>query len=449
MILVKFLVIFSAFQIAIAQRYNVCGDSGLRLVYMDGELGWVGIGWAWTQDMGQLRKVDLDLEYESSIEPDPNNLGKLQILNMIPLNDPKNEKFLNMVYEFNLASQEQIPDITKIVWKGVTLCDLNVTKPYLVKMHAEYNYYTKERTLTTEVVNRFKSKPTVAPVQLIASTEDYDDSETVGCGKVDTTNIYVPLVLEGQTIERGQWPWLVSVYSYSNLKLGFRCGATLISNKLVVTAAHCFFDVNNRQVKSDDVLIILGQYNLKRPQDKVTKIVYPQSVNIHPDYQKLNKIDSDIAIVVIPERVRFTTYIRPACLWKGPETKTSLVGKTGFIAGWGRDENGNFFTVLPKQSKIPVVSDETCLRSNEAFVKITSEVTFCAGWRNGTEGPCNGDSGGPFVFEKDGRWTLRGVVSTSLLTDGGNTCNLNEYVVFTDVSQFTDWITSFDTDYTY
>uniref|UniRef100_A0A1B0GIB5 Peptidase S1 domain-containing protein n=1 Tax=Lutzomyia longipalpis TaxID=7200 RepID=A0A1B0GIB5_LUTLO len=247
---------------------------------------------------------------------------------------------------------------------------------------------------------------------------DLFSSETVGCGKVDTTNIYVPLVLEGQTIERGQWPWLVSVYSYSNLKLGFRCGATLISNKLVVTAAHCFFDVNNRQVKSDDVLIILGQYNLKRPQDKVTKIVYPQSVNIHPDYQKLNKIDSDIAIVVIPERVRFTTYIRPACLWKGPETKTSLVGKTGFIAGWGRDENGNFFTVLPKQSKIPVVSDETCLRSNEAFVKITSEVTFCAGWRNGTEGPCNGDSGGPFVFEKDGRWTLRGVVSTSLLTDG-------------------------------
>ncbi|XP_055678836.1 serine protease gd-like isoform X4 [Lutzomyia longipalpis] len=318
-------------------------------------------------------------------------------------------------------------------------------------MRAVYNDYTKERSFTAEIIETPETKTTTtsAPVPLNVNAGTTDDSETVGCGKVDTTNIYVPLVLEGQTIERGQWPWLVSVYSYSNLKLGFRCGATLISNKLVVTAAHCFFDVNNRQVKSDDVLIILGQYNLKRPQDKVTKIVYPQSVNIHPDYQKLNKIDSDIAIVVIPERVRFTTYIRPACLWKGPETKTSLVGKTGFIAGWGRDENGNFFTVLPKQSKIPVVSDETCLRSNEAFVKITSEVTFCAGWRNGTEGPCNGDSGGPFVFEKDGRWTLRGVVSTSLLTDGGNTCNLNEYVVFTDVSQFTDWITSFDTDYTY
>ncbi|XP_055678842.1 serine protease gd-like [Lutzomyia longipalpis] len=449
MILMKFLVIFSAFQIAIAQRYNVCGDAGLKFVYMSAELGWVGIGWAWIRDLGDVRKFKLDLEYESSTEPDPNNLGKLQILNIIPVNHPQNDRLLNMVYEFKPAAQKHKTNVTKIVWDGETICDLNVTKPYVVKIHTDYNFYTKERTFRTEVINRLTPKPTVEPVQLNSSTEDYDDSEVVGCGRVDTRNIYVPLVLEGQTIERGQWPWLVSVYSYSKSKLGFRCGATLISNKLVVTAAHCFFDVYNRKINSDDVLIILGQYNLKRPQDQGSEIVYPESVNIHPTYRKLTKIDSDIAVVVLAERVRFTHYIRPACLWKGPDTKDSIVGKRGYIAGWGRDEHGNFFSELPKQSEIPVVSDETCLRSHEVFVRITSSVTFCAGWRNGTEGPCNGDSGGPFVFKKDGRWTLRGVVSTSLLTDGSNTCNLNEYVVFTDVAQFTDWITSFDTDYIY
>ncbi|XP_055695262.1 serine protease gd-like isoform X2 [Lutzomyia longipalpis] len=313
-------------------------------------------------------------------------------------------------------------------------------------MRAVYNDYTKEQSFTTELVKNPVSTTAAAPVH--NSTSD-DDSNTVGCGKVDLTNIYVPLVLEGKTIERGTWPWLVSVYSYSNLKLGFKCGATLISDKLVVTAAHCFFDIYNRQVKTDDVLVILGQYNLKRPQDQGTRIVYPESVNIHPRYAKLNKIDSDIAVVVMPERVKFTTYIRAACLWKGPATIDSIVGELGFVAGWGRDENGNFFTELPKQSEIPVVSDEVCLRSHQAFSKITSEVTFCAGWRNGTEGPCNGDSGGPLVFDRDGRWTLRGVVSTSLLTDGSNTCNLNEYVVFTDVAKFTEWITSFDSEYNF
>uniref|UniRef100_A0A1L8DQJ0 Putative trypsin-like serine protease n=2 Tax=Nyssomyia neivai TaxID=330878 RepID=A0A1L8DQJ0_9DIPT len=451
MSLLKVFVILSAAQIAFAQRYDVCSSSGLRYVYMTPELGWIGLGWAWTKQSHKLHNLTLQLDYATSQLPDPDNLGSLKFINLVFTRNNLNEQRWNMVYEWIFPSQQSLPDVRSIVWNGDNICDNTSVdrkqKPHLVKLFATYNDYTKERSLTAEIIENLEAT-TAAPVPL-NNPQTIDDSNTVGCGKVDLTNIYVPLVLEGQTIERGQWPWLVSVYSYSNLRLGFRCGATLISNKLVVTAAHCFFDVYNRQVKPEDVLIILGQYNLKRPQDQGTQIVYPESVNIHPKYQKLNKIDSDIAIIVMPERIRFTTYIRAACLWKGPEDKNSIVGRLGFIAGWGRDENGNFFTELPKQSEIPVVSDEVCLRSHEAFSRITSDVTFCAGWRNGTEGPCNGDSGGPFVFERDGRWTLRGVVSTSLITDGSNTCNLNEYVVFTDVTKFTDWITTFDTDYVY
>ncbi|XP_055678856.1 serine protease gd-like [Lutzomyia longipalpis] len=450
MYLLQIFVILSIVCTVISQRYNVCGTSGLRYVYINEELEWVGLGWAWTSETLRRHNVTIEIVFATVKPSDPNNLGSIKILAFVPTPNDFDVPRWNMAYEWIFPTQNPLPDVLDIIWNGDSICNSTAVrtpeKPYVVRVQAVYNDYTKERSFSAEIIESPETTTTPAPISLYVND---DDSETVGCGRVDTSNIYVPLVLEGQTIERGQWPWLVSVYSYSNLKLGFQCGATLISNKLVVTAAHCFFDVNNRQVKSDDVLIILGQYNLKRPKDERTKIVYPESVNIHPKYQKLNKIHSDIAVVVIPERVRFTTYIRPACLWKGPETKTSLVGKTGFIAGWGRDENGNFFTELPKQSEIPVISDETCLRSNEAFVRITSEVTFCAGWRNGTEGPCNGDSGGPLVFERDGRWTLRGVVSTSLLTDGSNTCNLNEYVVFTDVTQFTDWITSFDTDYSY
>lgn len=265
----------------------------------------------------------------------------------------------------------------------------------------------------------------------------------VGCGKIDKRNLFVPLVHGGTTIQRGTWPWLVSVYSYSDIRLGFRCGATLISHKLVVTAAHCFFDVHNRQIKTEDVVVILGQYNLKRPQDTGSEILYPKSVNIHPNYRKRNSIDSDIAVLVLADNVRFTTYVRPACLWDQNDSKDNIVGEIGLTAGWGRDENGKFYTELPKQAEIPVVSDETCINSNDVFSKLVSEVSFCAGWRNGTEGPCNGDSGGPLLFQRRGRWTLRGVVSTALYIDNTNICDLNEYVVFTDVAKFRDWIMSF------
>uniref|UniRef100_A0A1B0DBS2 Uncharacterized protein n=1 Tax=Phlebotomus papatasi TaxID=29031 RepID=A0A1B0DBS2_PHLPP len=214
--------------------------------------------------------------------------------------------------------------------------------------------------------------------------------EYVGCGKIDKRNLFVPLVHGGTTIQRGTWPWLVSVYSYSDIRLGFRCGATLISHKLVVTAAHCFFDIHNRPVETEDVLVILGQYNLKRPQDTGSEILYPKSVNIHPDYRKRTSIDSDIAVVVLADNVRFTTYVRPACLWVENDSKDNIVGEVGITAGWGRDENGKFYTELPKQAEVPVVSDEACIDSNDVFSKLISEVTFCAGWRNGTEGPCNG-----------------------------------------------------------
>lgn len=56
---------------------------------------------------------------------------------------------------------------------------------------------------------------------------------------------------------------------------------------------------------------------------------------------------------------------------------------TGTIVGWGVDENGeNTQTLL--QTKMPIVSTETCIYSNrEFFSRFTTDKSFCAGFRNG------------------------------------------------------------------
>ena len=41
----------------------------------------------------------------------------------------------------------------------------------------------------------------------------------------------------------------------------------------------------------------------------------------------------------------------------------------------------------------------TCLRSDIAFSRITSDQTFCAGDTAGGSGPCNGDSGEEQSYE--------------------------------------------------
>lgn len=43
------------------------------------------------------------------------------------------------------------------------------------------------------------------------------------------------------------------------------------------------------------------------------------------------------------------------------------------------------------------------------------------------------------MMKRNGKWTLRGVVSMSL-ADQGRRCDLSQYLVFTDVGKFLSWI---------
>lgn len=81
--------------------------------------------------------------------------------------------------------------------------------------------------------------------------------------------------------------------------------------------------------------------------------------------------------------VKYSKFIRPICLWNGAPEITKVVGQVGIVAGWGKNEDGKLNTDFPKKVNVPIVSDGTCLRANEAFVYITSDRTFCAGGRNG------------------------------------------------------------------
>lgn len=53
-------------------------------------------------------------------------------------------------------------------------------------------------------------------------------------------------------------------------------------------------------------------------------------------------------------------------------------------------------------------------------------------------GPCKGDSGGGVYVRKDNKWTLVGITSASLFAE--NTCDLHNYVIFTDVGKHDEFI---------
>lgn len=264
------------------------------------------------------------------------------------------------------------------------------------------------------------------------------------CGRVDKKHDITWLVMGGQEVQRGQWPWLAAIHGYQHTALNFRCGGNLISNKLVITAAHCFKGRGSMQFKPEDIVVSLGQHNIRRLHDPRTISMGLESLNVHPEFMTgpTESYDADIAVLVLERAVTFSEFIKPVCLWIGDTDETTVFGKTGVIVGWGKDETGHLVTTAPRRASVPIVSHLECIRSSETFLKIISERTLCGGAKN-NQGPCNGDSGGGLILFEDGVWQLRGIISVALADPVTGMCNLKQYVVFTDVAKFIPWINSF------
>lgn len=69
---------------------------------------------------------------------------------------------------------------------------------------------------------------------------------------------------------------------------------------------------------------------------------------------------------------------------------------------------------------------------NIKFLEITSN----------TFGFCNSYSEGAFYVLLNGKWTIRGIVSHSILTTN-ETCGFSQYVGLLDVTQHISWINKF------
>ncbi|CAB3365307.1 Hypothetical predicted protein [Cloeon dipterum] len=258
------------------------------------------------------------------------------------------------------------------------------------------------------------------------------------CGIPVATN---QLVVNGNSLRRGSWPWLAAIFVTTGTGQRFQCGATLISKQHVITAAHCVHNVESQKqklIEPRSIVIYLGKHYLLDFTESSVQAKGVSLVKVHPKYRHGVSSDNDLAVLVLSSPAEYSFTVQPACLFNSRLEYED----DGKVIGWGRDENGNQVSSEPKLVSLPIVSQEECLRSHRNFYYITSNTTFCAGKRDGS-GPCNGDSGGGFysqAIRSPGQWFLRGMVSLSLQDSTTASCDPKNYFVFTDLSKFADWV---------
>lgn len=261
------------------------------------------------------------------------------------------------------------------------------------------------------------------------------------CGRADERFSQSPLHFGGLTIQRGSWPWIAAIYTVKPTGMAFMCAGNLVTKSLVVTAAHCVRS-DTRQLAVSEVLIALGRHDMVNWMETGSRLEEVAEIIVHPDYRKTStSFDADIAVARLRRPIEYSEYIRPICLWRGRNELTDVVGTIGTVVGWGSDGHGQTVTKTPRSINIPIVSEGDCLRSSATFGIITSNRSFCAGRKDGF-GPCHGDSGSGLAVLRDGRMMLRGIVSAAL-AGPMSTCDLSNYVLFTDASKFVEWIESF------
>ncbi|GLV32010.1 tracheal-prostasin [Carabus blaptoides fortunei] len=228
-------------------------------------------------------------------------------------------------------------------------------------------------------------------------------------------------IVGGQETEKNEFTWVVLLRYGSK----FYCGASLINDKYLLTAAHCV-----KGFERDRISALFLEHDRTKPDETVTFTRTIQKVIRHENYNS-RSYDNDIALLKLNYPVPLDNQVRPVCL---PPAGESFAGMDGVIMGWGAIKEGGPLSGTLQEVSVPIITNEECGKTAYGSTRITENM-LCAGFPKGGRDSCQGDSGGPMHVILNDIYHEAGVVSW-----GEGCAAANRPGVYTRVNNYLHWI---------
>jgi len=233
----------------------------------------------------------------------------------------------------------------------------------------------------------------------------------------------LPYIVGGQDVdEPGKWPWQASLQQHNS----HICGAAIISDTWLVTAAHCV------ESAAFTMTVVLGMHdrvsmNMGDPQRyKIQRIIQHERWSMDPE----QGFPNDIALIELANPAKLNgDYVQAIKLAEPYADWTE--NDDCWITGWGKM---GFLKPPPnilQEAHVNIYTKDQCQEKHGDIIQCNH---ICVG-KHRVSGSCSGDSGGPLVCKEGDSYTLAGVTSWGLIT-----CSTEFPSVYTRMSFYRDWI---------